>query len=73
MSRIVAIGEGGLLDGYGLAAVDVRPAEDVAAARRVWAEVGPGVGLLILTPAAEQALAAELVGEPELVWAVVPA
>lgn len=73
MSRIVAIGESRLLDGYGLAAVDVRAAEDAATARRAWAELEADVGLLILTPSAERALAAELAGEPELVWAVVPA
>lgn len=73
MSRIVAIGERELLDGYGLAAVDVRPAEDAAAARSAWASLGADVGLLILTPAAERALASELAEADAMVWAVVPA
>jgi hypothetical protein len=73
VSRIVAIGEAGLLDGYGLAAVDLRPAEDAAAAVRAWDELDAEVGLLILTPGAERALSSQLAESRELVWAVVPA
>jgi vacuolar-type H+-ATPase subunit F/Vma7 len=72
VSRIAAIGESALLDGYGLVGVRVHPAEDPAAALRAWEEVGADVGLLLLTPRAESALASELAGAHELVWAVVP-
>jgi hypothetical protein len=73
VSEIVAIGEPGLLDGYGLAAVEVRAAADDAAAIRAWAELGADVGLLILTPSAERALSSRLAESRDLVWAVVPA
>jgi hypothetical protein len=73
VSEIVAIGEPGLLDGYGLAAVEVRPAADAAAAIHAWAELGADVGLLILTPSAERALSSRLAESRDLVWAVVPA
>jgi hypothetical protein len=73
VSRIVAIGEAGLLDGYGLAAVEVRPAEDAVAAVRAWGGLGADVGLLILTPSAERALSSQLAESRDLVWAVVPA
>jgi vacuolar-type H+-ATPase subunit F/Vma7 len=69
---VVAIGERELLDGYGLAGVEVLPAADASEARRAFAEVEATAGLLILTPAAERALAPRL-GEPlELVWVVLP-
>lgn len=72
MSGIVAIGESGLIDGYGLAGVQLLPAEDGDAARRAWAEVGPDVGLLLVTPAAEAALERELAEAPELLRVVIP-
>jgi hypothetical protein len=73
VSRIVAIGEAGLLDGYGLAGVEVRQADDAADAVRAWDELGAEVGLLILTPGAERALSRQLAESRDLVWAVVPA
>jgi hypothetical protein len=73
VSRIAAIGEAALLDGYSLAAVDVRPAEDAAAVVRAWDGLGEDVGLLILTPGAERALSSRLAGSHDLLWAVVPA
>lgn len=73
MRRVAAIGEGAVLAGYGLAGVDVVPAEDAAAVLRAWAALEADVGLLLLTPAAEAALASELAERDELVWAVVPA
>jgi vacuolar-type H+-ATPase subunit F/Vma7 len=72
VSRIAAIGESGLLDGYGLAGVHVHPAEDAAAVRRAWEELGADVGLLLLTRPAAAALASELSEAHELVWTVVP-
>jgi hypothetical protein len=73
VSRVVAIGEAGPLDGYGLAGVEVRPAADAAEAVRAWGELGPGVGLVILTPGAERALSSQLAESRDLVWMVVPA
>ena len=72
MSRVVAIGERELVDGYGLAGVEVLPADGPAAVRQAFAEVEAAAGLLILTPAAEAALAPLLAEEAELVWVVLP-
>ena len=73
MSGVVAIGERELVDGYGLAGVQVLAAADAASVRRAYAEVESDAGLLILTPAAEAALAVRLAEEPALVWVVIPA
>jgi vacuolar-type H+-ATPase subunit F/Vma7 len=73
VSRVVAIGEKELVDGYGLAGVQVLPAADATSARRAYAEVEGDAGLLILTPAAEAALAARLADVRRLVWVVLPA
>ncbi len=73
MSRIVAIGERELVDGYGLAGVQVLPASDTTSVRRAYAEVEGDAGLLILTPAAEAALADRLADARRLVWVVLPA
>ena len=54
MSRVVAIGERELVDGYGLAGVQVLPAADAASVRRAYAEAQGDAGLLILTPAARR-------------------
>ena len=72
MSRIAAIGESELVDGFGLAGVEVLPAPDAAAARRAWAEVEGDVGLLILTPASEAALTLDLAEAHGVIWAVIP-
>ncbi|HXV33922.1 MAG TPA: hypothetical protein VD769_07925 [Gaiellaceae bacterium] len=73
MSRVVAIGESELVDGYGLAGVDVRPAADAASARRAFGEVEGDATLLLLTPAAEVALRERLAEADRLVWVVLPA
>jgi len=73
VSRVVAIGERELVDGYGLAGVQVLPAGDATSVRRAYAEVEDDAGLLILTPAAEAALAARLADASRLVWVVLPA
>ena len=72
MSRIAAIGASELVDGYGLAGVEVLPAPDAAAARRAWASLEGDVGLVLLTPAAEAALGPELAEARGVVWAVIP-
>ena len=73
MSRVVAIGERELVDGYGLAGVDVVAAAEPAAVLRAFADVAGDAGLLILTPAAEAALAQRLAEPQPFVWVVLPA
>ena len=73
MSRVVAIGERELVDGYGLAGVQVLPVADAASARRAFAEVENDAGLVILTPAAAAALGRRLAEARRLVWVVLPA
>ena len=73
MSRVVAIGERELVDGYGLAGVEVVAADEPAAVRRAFAEVAGDAGLLILTPATAAALAQRLAEPQPFVWVVLPA
>jgi len=73
MSEIVAIGEGGRLRGFALAGVDVASAADAAGARAAWAALSADVALVILTPAAHAALAAdELERVGHRLWVVLP-
>lgn len=69
----VAIGDRLRLAGYALAGVDVRAAASREEVRAHWEALEPDVGLLILTPAAYDALAESLSERRRLVWAVLPA
>ena len=75
MSRVVGIGEGVLLDGYALAGVEVVDAADPAGARRAWDELPADVELVLLSPAAQAALASRLAQRSALqrsvLWVVV--
>ncbi len=72
MSRIVALGESARVAGFALAGVTVleTDADGVAAA---WREVPEDTGLLLLTPAAAEALEERLAERGRLLWAVLPA
>ena len=72
MRRVVAIGERELVDGYGLAGVQVLAASDPGSVRAAFAKIEDDAGLLILTPAAEAALAQRLAGGRRFVWVVLP-
>jgi vacuolar-type H+-ATPase subunit F/Vma7 len=72
MSKVVAIGERPRLEGYALAGVEILEAPDAAAAERMWEQLPADVGLLLLSPTAEAALAERLT-EKQLLWVVVPA
>jgi vacuolar-type H+-ATPase subunit F/Vma7 len=73
MSGIVAIGEGERLRGFALAGVDVAAASDPVGARAAWAALPADVALVILTPAAHAALAAdELEHAGQRLWVVLP-
>lgn len=71
MSRVVAIGPRASLAGYALAGVEAIDAGDAGAAQRAWDELPADVGLVLLGPAAQAALAERLVEKP-LLWAVLP-
>lgn len=73
MSRVAAIGELEAVDGYGLAGVELLPAADGSAAREAWATLAPDVALLLVTPAAAEALAERLADAGDLLWVVIPA
>jgi vacuolar-type H+-ATPase subunit F/Vma7 len=60
MSVIAAIGEPDRVAGFAFAGVEVRAAEDPAAAHAAWRALDGGVAVLILTPSAHAALAGEL-------------
>lgn len=74
MSRVAAIGEERVLEGYALAGVEVLPASDPASARQAWLSLPDDVALVLLTRTALEALGPELAesSTPERVWAEVP-
>ncbi|WP_432193150.1 hypothetical protein [Streptomyces sp. bgisy027] len=59
MGRVAALGERSRVAGLALAGADVLVAEDPSAVLRIWRTLPDGVDLVILTPAAAQALDAE--------------
>lgn len=69
MGAIAAIGEAQRVQGLALAGVLVLPAEDAEGARDRWAALPPEVALVILTAAADAALADR---SPEPLTAVMP-
>ena len=72
MSLVVAIGEERLLAGFALAGVDVRGAESPEAVVDAWERLGREVGLVLLTPPAEAALAERCSEREDLVWVSLP-
>ena len=72
MSRAAAIGEEARVAGYGLAGVDVHPAQDAAAVTAAWVALPADVACLILTPSAHATLRERLAERPRLVWTVLP-
>ncbi|MEU2750035.1 hypothetical protein ABZ613_27920 [Streptomyces collinus] len=56
MGRVAAIGERTRVAGLALAGAAVLVAEDAETVRRVWRDLPDGIDLVILTPAAAEAL-----------------
>lgn len=56
MGRVAALGEGARVAGLALAGAVVLVADDPEAVRRGWRSLPDGVDLVILTPAAAEAL-----------------
>ena len=71
--RIAALGERERVRGFAFAGVHLAAAEDPDAARAAWRSLPGDVGLVILTQAARAALAAELAGQAQRLWVVMPA
>lgn len=71
MSRVAAIGEQGQVQGFALAGAEVRLATTPEEARAAWLELSEDVAVVILTPAASDALADVVIGDRLTV--VVPA
>jgi len=72
--RIAAIGEQEHVQAYALAGVLTASADDASTARVAWRALPPDVGLVILTPAAHTALAADgLDQHDERLFVVLPA
>jgi vacuolar-type H+-ATPase subunit F/Vma7 len=72
MGRIVAIGEEAHIMGFALAGVVVYPATDVGAVRAAWEGLRPDDALVILTPAAAEALGDEVARTRPPLTAVMP-
>lgn len=71
MSRVVALGETGRVEGYALAGVTVLTT-DRDGVERTWHRVPDDTGLLVLTPSAAEALDERLASHPRLLWTVIP-
>ena len=72
MGRIVAIGEEARIMGFALAGVVLCPAEDSGAVRAAWRELRPDDAVVILTPAAAEALGDEVMRTRPPLTAVMP-
>ncbi|MFF5313293.1 hypothetical protein [Streptomyces massasporeus] len=59
MARVAALGERSRVAGLALAGAVVLVADDAEAVRRVWSGLPDGIDLVILTPAAAEALGSE--------------
>ena len=73
VTTVAAIGEGRLVEGYGLAGVTVLAADDPAGWLAAWDELDDEVGLLLLTADSRRVLADRLGGRDDLLWTVVGA
>lgn len=71
MSRVAAIGEQGRVQGYALAGAEVCRATTPEEVRAAWLDLAQDVSVVILTPAASQAL--EDVGSGDRLTVVIPA
>ena len=72
MRRIVVIGEGNRVRGYGLTGATVIEAEDHPSIVRAWDELPSDAALVILTAAAAAILRHRLAERPRVVWAAMP-
>lgn len=71
MSRVVALGAASRVEGFALAGVTILPT-DGSTAEAAWQELPADTGLVLLTPAARDALDDRLRERPRLLWAVLP-
>ncbi|MDJ0322694.1 V-type ATP synthase subunit F [Cryobacterium sp. PH31-AA6] len=71
-TRIAALGEQSLLEGFTLAGAGVYPAETDEEVRRAWAELPEGTGIVLLTPRAAEALGAIIANPHGPLTAVLP-
>jgi vacuolar-type H+-ATPase subunit F/Vma7 len=60
VASVAVVGEQLRVEGFSLAGAVVLAADDAAAVRSAWASLGPDVAVVVLTPRAAAALAAEL-------------
>ena len=72
MGGVVALGERHRVRGWALAGVAVVVAEDPAATRQAWRELPAETALVLLTPQAARALAADLEPATPPLTAVIP-
>ncbi|MGZ4334749.1 MAG: hypothetical protein ACXVRJ_10830 [Gaiellaceae bacterium] len=73
MSRAAAIGEAARVAGYALAGVEVKPVESPVAALNAWRTLDDDTQLVLLTPAAAEALDGVLTATAGRIWVVLPA
>jgi vacuolar-type H+-ATPase subunit F/Vma7 len=72
VNTVVALGEERELEGFALVGVTVVAARTAEAQRQAWSELGTDVGLVILSPAASEALGERLADRPDVLTVVTP-
>ena len=72
MSPIVALGEAPRVRGFALAGATVVVADDAAETAAAWLALEPDVRLVLLTPAAAEAVAAHIEERPHVLTVVLP-
>jgi vacuolar-type H+-ATPase subunit F/Vma7 len=72
MAHIAAIGERRRVIGLTAVGVSAHPAQDPEAVRAAWQALPPDIGLVLLTPAAAEALGLERAGGEGRLVAVMP-
>jgi vacuolar-type H+-ATPase subunit F/Vma7 len=72
MGTVAVLGERHRIEALALAGAEPHPAETPDEAVSAWSELGPDVSILIVTPAAERALAAHAGERRDLMITVLP-
>lgn len=72
MRRLVALGEGSIVRGFGLAGATVMAADRAEEVREAWERLPEDTAVVVLTPAAVDALGERLEERPRLLWVVMP-
>jgi vacuolar-type H+-ATPase subunit F/Vma7 len=72
MGRLVVLGEQARTAAFALAGARVAPAEDAPSAARAWNDLDPDVDVVVLTPAAAEAIGEKALFDTPILTVVMP-